>query len=76
MRDGIELLHLGHPAAVIVQRVFEAAARAQAAALEAPELPIVAIAEPRPGVESSAAEAAALALDAIGAMLGPPAAGD
>lgn len=65
MRDGIELVRQGHPVLVVVQRVFEAAAHAQAASLGVPDLPIHAIPDPRPGVEPRDAAAADATIDAL-----------
>jgi hypothetical protein len=49
VRDGIALTRLGHPAVVLVYDNFERAARAQAAALGAPELRIYVYPQYKPG---------------------------
>lgn len=49
MSDGIVLMELGQPVVVIVQSVFEQAARTQATLLGGPGLPVCAYAAPVPG---------------------------
>lgn len=63
MRDGCSLVKLGKPVVVIVQATFESAARAHAAGLGCPDLPICAYPHPSPGAPAGPEVMAELSLE-------------
>lgn len=70
MSDGYTIAKLGLPVVVVVQKVFEAAARIQAKILGAPDLPICAYPASPPGSDISPL-ASDLANDVIGILRRP-----
>ena len=63
MRDGCSLVNLGKPVVVIVQEVFDRAARVLAKGLGCPDLAICAYPHPSPGMPVGPEVMARLALE-------------